>query len=288
MSIPYGGFQELIYTSSALGAGATANAVGITTRLNPILDPSNINVRGTGKRGLYDILLGMRQPQFTMDILPTDINFIFTNQTGQNRIPYLHYGVGASGEQPTAGLLFSGVYTNRVSVEARHNEAITATMDMWAEDVTLIFPVDNWDAHDVTPYRWLDSELWIGGVEEDYWWSWRYEVNNNLQRLGNVADGGTRTPGGIKARHKDVSGLIVKDLASFSEWALLMLVDSPAPKFNVTLKVFGNGGPQDPPRSGVAMELINQDACRWGRLEAPVGPEDLQAKRFPFTAIDVT
>jgi len=282
----YGGFEELIYTSSAVGIGATAKAKGIATRLNPILDPSNINVRGTGKRGLYDILLGMRQPQFTVDMLPTDIDFIADNQSGQVRIPYLHYVVGESGVEPTLGtthgILFEGVWFNRVSVESRHNEAITTTIEMWAEDLGPLMPVDNWDTHDVTPYRWLDSELWTGGSEEDYWWSWRYEVNNNLQRLGNVADGDTRE---IVARQKDVSGLIVKDLAYFSEWSTLMTETA---KFNITMKVFGSGGPDTPPRSGAAVELINQDNCRWGRLEAPVGPEDLQAKRFPFTATDVT
>ncbi|GAH72030.1 unnamed protein product, partial [marine sediment metagenome] len=94
-------------------------------------------------------------------------------------------------------------------------------------------------------------------------------VNNNLQRLGNVASGATRD---ILARHRDVTGLIVKDLEGFDEWFDLM---SEQVKFNITIEVD-------------SVDLINQDACRWGRLEAPVGPEDLQAKRFPFTAIDTT
>ena len=279
MSSIYGGFEEIIYTSSTIGAGVTPTPVGITTRLNPILDPSNISVRGTGRRGLYDILLGMRQPQFTMDILPTDIDFIGDYQDGQTEIPYLHYV--RSGVTDT-GLTFTNVVFNRVSVEARHNEAITATIEAWSDGLTDLATMASWPPITaVTPYRWLYSTLGIGGSTETAWWSWRYEVNNNLQRLGNVDDGGIRD---VKARHRDVTGLIVKDLASFAEWLALMVLAPEAGKFNITITVDGAGSPG----SASDVDLLNQDACRWGRLEAPVGPEDLQAKRFPFLAIDLT
>jgi len=272
----YGGFEELIYTSSDLGAGKTATPVGITTRLNPILDTSNINVRGTGKRGLYDILLGMRQPQFTVDILPSDIDFIGDYQNGQTEIPYLHYRNTRTG----TGLTFFNVVFNRTSVESRHNEAITATIEMWADALTEIQSMGTWGTLTaVTPYRWLHSSLIIiAAPAETQWWSWRYEVNNNLQRLGNVATGYTRD---VKARHREVTGLIVKDLEGFDEWWELM---SPKDKFNITITIDGDTGPG----SGSTVDLLNQDACRWGRLESPVGAEDLQAKRFPFTAIDLT
>jgi len=280
LSSIYGGFEEIIYTSTALGMAATP--VGITTRLNPILDPSNISVRGTGKRGLYDILLGMRQPQFTMDILPSDIDFISDYQDGQTEIPYLHYRNTRTG----TGLTFTKVVFNRVSVEARHNEAITATIEAWSDDLTALGAMSSWGTLTaVTPYRWLYSTLKIGTptVTETQWWSWRYEVNNNLQRLGNVATGAIRD---VKSRHREVTGLVVKDLSSFTEWTDLMVV-APAieeAKFNITIQIDGDTGPG----TGSTVDLLNQDACRWGRLEAPVGPEDLQAKRFPFLAIDLT
>ena len=276
-SLIFGGFEEAIYRSSSENVAATA--IGITTRLNPILDPSNINIRGTGKRGLYNILLGMRQPQFTMDILPTSIDEIYAYQNGQNVIPFLHYRNTTTG----AGLTFTNAYFNRVSVEARHNEAITATIEVWSESMKSISTMSSWGDHAVTPYRWLYSELSIGGEDEDAWWSWRYEVNNNLQRLGNVSTGATRD---IKARHTEVTGLIVKDLVDFDEWTALMVV-APASEedaFNITITVDGSTGPG----AGTPRKLIDQDTCRWGRLEAPVGPEDLQAKRFPFTAINLT
>jgi len=278
LSSIYGGFEEIIYTSTALGMAATP--VGITTRLNPILDPSNISVRGTGKRGLYDILLGMRQPQFTMDILPSDIDFISDYQDGQTEIPYLHYRNTRTG----TGLTFTNVVFNRVSVEARHNEAITATIEAWSDGLTALGAMSSWGTLTaVTPYRWLYSTLKIATLTEPEWWSWRYEVNNNLQRLGNVATGAIRD---VKPRHREVTGLIVKDLASFTEWTELMVVApaSEEAKFNITVQIYGEDGPG----SGSTVDLLNQDACRWGRLEAPVGPEDLQAKRFPFLAIDLT
>ena len=274
MSSIYGGFEEIIYTSSSLGAGATAAPVGITTRLNPILDPNNINIRGTGKRGLYNILQGMRQPQFAIDILPTDIKFISDYQDGQTEIPYLHY----KNIRTNLGLLFINAVFNRTSVEARHNAAIMATIEVWADDVTVLMPMDTWDPLTaIEPYRWLHSVLKIP-VTETAWWSWRYEVNNNLQSLGNVDDGGIRD---IKPKQRDVSGLIIKDLASFDEWVTLMAETA---KFNITIQVDGDTGPG----TGTVVDLLNQDACRWGRIEGPTGAEDLQAKRFPFTAIDLT
>ena len=229
MSAIFGGFEEIIYTSESVGAGVTPTPVGITTRLNPILDPGNISVRGTGRRGLYDILLGMRQPQFTMDILPTDIDFIEHYQNGQNEIPYLHYRNTRWG----TGLTFTNVVFNRVSVEARHNEAITATIEAWSDDLADLGAMSSWGTLTaVTPYRWLYSTLKIAALTETAWWSWRYEVNNNLQRLGNVASGAIRD---VKARHREVTGLIVKDLANFTEWTLLMDVDplTEENKFNV-------------------------------------------------------
>jgi len=274
----YGGFEELVYTSDADSGAATA--FGIVTRLNPILDTSNINIRGTGKRGLYDILLGMRQPMFTMDILPVDIDFIADYQDGQTEIPYLHYRYVATSPASDTGLTFTNAVFNRVSVEARHNEAITATIEVWAESMTTLKDMDPWNTLAVTPYRWLYSTLSIPALEER-WWSWRYEVNNNLQRLGDVDSGATRD---IKARHREVTGLIVKDLYDFSQWTALMVVapGSEEAKFNITIEVTGETGPG----AGDPVELLNNN-CRWGRLEAPVGPEDLQAKRFPFTAIDL-
>jgi len=283
LSLIFGGFEEVIYTSDAVGGGETPNPVGITTRLNPFLDTSNINVRGTGRRGLYDILLGMRQPQFSIDILPTDIDFIADHQNGQTEIPFLHYRKLPSGP----GLTFTNVVFNRTSVEARHNEAITATIEAWADGLGPLETMASWPAiTDVTPYRWLHSTLTIKAVPEPAWWSWRYEVNNNLQRLGEPNTGAIRD---VKARHRDVTGLIVKDLASFAEWTELMVVApaSEEAKFNITITVDGGNGPS-PPAVSDPVDLIDQPACRWGRLEAPVGAEDLQAKRFPFTAIDLT
>ncbi|MBA7485514.1 hypothetical protein ES707_21061 [subsurface metagenome] len=274
----YGGFDFTIYTSDDTD-GADATPRGITTRINPILDTSNINIRGTGNRGLYDILLGMRQPQFTMDILPSEMKFITLYQNGQNGPGRLHLK-----QTVGDGLTFKEPRFNRVSVEARHNEAISATIEVWAESLQDL-TTQSWDPFTAfEPYRWLHSTLDIGTETEDAWWSWRYEVNNNFQRLGNVDDGGTRA---IKPRHREVTGLIVKDLASFSEWVDLMILEPDDPdldKFDITIQVDGLDGPS----SGGTAWMIKQPYCRWGRLEAPFGPEDLIAKRFPFTALDIT
>ena len=173
---------------------------------------------------------------------------------------------------------------NRLTLEGRHPDAIRCTAEFWAGgDSTYPVGILDWDgptgvpgcswgARQTTPYRWLHSDLRIGGVPETQWWSWRYEVNNNLQRLGNVADGSTRA---IQPKQRDVSGLIVKDLEDFEEYGDLANLVAEAARFNIRIRLDST-------------ELLNCDRCRWGTLEVPSGPEDLIAKRFPFTATDLT
>lgn len=269
MSTILGGFEELVYTSDGIGkSDPTFTSRGVMSRVNPVLDPGNINIEGTGRRGLYDILLGMREPVFTADMLFTDPTFISVFQTGVAEIPWLHLRVPGT---PDAGLTFEKVKLNTLSVEGRHNEAISATIEFWAQNIVALAAPAAWPTAVTTPKRWSDSSLTIATILETEWWSWRYEVNNNLQRLGNVASGATRD---IKARNRSVTGMIVKDLSSFTDWTTLMNTTAEMAKFNITIAIG-------------ATTFLNSN-CRWGRIEAPSGPTDLLAKRFPFTALDVT
>lgn len=291
MSNILGGFIGTLWHSSGYNDNSLAYNIGVITRFNPVLDPGNIRGRGTGERGLYDILLGMRRPRINIDLIPAkgdnnDDGIFWLNsiQNGQAAVAYLHLRF-VGGE----GLTFENAFANRVSVESRHPDPIEASIEMWSgggasfpvgvRDWEGTPPTQNWQTRSITPYRWLESSLDIGLVTETAWWSWRYEVLNNLQRLGNVASGGTRD---IVARHRDVSGLIVKDLADFDEYKDLADISADAAKFNLTMDVATAGC------TPTTTELLNCDYCRWGVLEAPSGPEDLIAKRFPFVAADLT
>ena len=286
MSSILGGFLGTVYTNSTLNTGTATNR-GVITRFNPTLDPGNLPVRGTGARGLYDILIGRREPRFTIEFLPTDKDWLASIQDGSSGTEFLFLKfVGGK------GLTFIDVYVNRFTLEARDGEAIRATIEFWAGgDATYpvgvmtwdpvtggILPTCLWGARESSPYRWLDSDLriggigGIGGVTETQWWTWRYEVNNNLQRLGNVATGGTRA---IKPKQRDVTGLIVKDLEDFEEYGDIADLAAEMTTFNLRIRLDGTA-------------LLDCDLCRWGTLEAPSGPEDLIAKRFPFTATDLT
>lgn len=262
-----GAYEALVYTSSGVDKD-TGNAtnVGVMTRINPILDPGNIEIAGTGARGLYDVLLGMREVQFSADMLFTDESFLTTYQDGLTAIPWLHLRFATS----ALGLTFENAYINRITVEARHNQAISASIEFWAEDVSAL-GTPTWLAAVTTPYRWSDSTLSIGLVLQTTWWSWRYEIVNNLQRLGNVDDGDTRS---IRARHRRVTGLIIIDLTAFTDYTALVNYAAEPAKFNITIDCN-------------SVDLINNN-CRWGRLEAPGGPEDLIARRFPFVALDIS
>jgi len=271
-----GGFLGTVYTNPTLNTGTATNR-GVITRFSPILDPGNINVRGTGERGLYDILIGFRQPRFTLEFLPTDKDWIASIQDGSSGTEFLFLKFTGN-----KGLTFVDAYVNRLSVEARHSEAIRCTAEFWAGgDATYPVGIMDWDdtfplcsfgARVTTPYRWLDSDLRIGVATETQWWNWRYEVVNNLERLGNVATGGTRA---IKPKQRDVTGLIVKDCEDFEEYGDIADLASDMSRFNIRIRLDGTA-------------LLDCDRCRWGTLETPSGPEDLIAKRFPFTATDLT
>jgi len=259
-----GGFQANVYQSAVKGGSTAANHVGITTRITPIVEPNNIEARGTGRRGLYNILLGMIEPRLTLDILLNDKTLLTTYQNGQTAMPFLHIKTGS------IGITLTNVYVNRCSVICRHNEGLTATLELWAESGESL-AIQTWGNPSVTFYRWLDTLLAIGGVTETQWWEWRYEINNNLQRLGNVLSGATRE---IVAKHRAVTGSLVKDLRSWSEFIGMMNTASEQADTSITITLAGS-------------ILINSDG-RWGAIEAPHGPEDLIAKRFPFTLLDIS
>ena len=83
-----GGFLGTVYTHTSMNAGTAINR-GVITRFNPVLDPGNINVRGTGERGLYDVLLGFRQPRFTIEFMPQSEAWIKSIQDGSAGIEFL-------------------------------------------------------------------------------------------------------------------------------------------------------------------------------------------------------
>jgi hypothetical protein len=274
----FGGWIATLGYSSGYNDNSVVTNVGVVTRVTPRLDPSNINIRGTGERGLYDILLGMRDPRLTVEFLITDDTFISTYQSGTTGIAFLHLRFTGT----TDGVTLVNAKVNTLSCEGEHNNAIRLTIEFWGGGSATyptgiiqwngVVPTQTWGARVTTPLRWLDSVVSIAASTESAWWSWRYEVNNNLQRLGNVSTGGTRD---LKVRQRDVTGLIVIDLEDLDEYGTLADISSEMAKFNITINLDGT-------------DLLNCDNCRWGILEAPFGPEDLIAKRFPFTATDLT
>ena len=277
MSSILGGFLGTVYTAATMG-GAKTNR-GVITRFNPRLSPGNLPVRGTGERGLYDILIGRREPVFSIDFYPTDKDWIAAIQDGSSVTTFLHLYFSSVNK----GLTFEDAVVNRLSLEGRDGEIIRASAEFWSggganypvgiEDYDDTAPTGAYGARVTTPYRWLDSVLNVGVVAPvDNWWSWRYEVNNNLQRLGNVSDGSTRD---IIPKQRDVSGLIVMDCEDFAEYGDIADVAAEMARFNITIELD-------------TVDMLNCDRCRWDDLETPAGPEDLIAKRYPFTATDLT
>ena len=265
MSNILGGFEGKAYKSTT-EEGAKTN-LGVVTRFNPLVDPGNIDVRGTGRRGLYNILLGIREPRFEMDLLVADESFLDDIIDGQTAISWLHLKVGAGG----AGLSFEEAYANRITGSCRAGEAVNATVEFWSEGAQAYVSAGAIGADQTTPKRWSDSVVSLAGATITDWHEWRFEVNNNLQRLANVADGGTRA---VKARHRDVSATLIRDLVNYTDYVNILNLASEQAIFNFTLSLEGT-------------ELINSNA-RYGPLASPAGGEDLITRQFPLEILDLT
>jgi len=260
-----GGFEGKVYKSTT-EEGAKTN-IGVVTRFNPLVDPGNIEVRGTGRRGLYNILLGVREPRFEIDMLVQDPTFLDLIMDGQTALSWLHLKVGAGGQ----GLTFEEVFANRITGSCRVGEAVNATVEFWAEDCSSYQTTGAIGADLDTPMRWSDSVVSLAGATITDWHEWRFEVNNNLQRLPNVTEGSTRD---IKGRHRDVSATLIRDLANYTDYINLMNLSSEMAIFNFTLSLLGT-------------EMINSNA-RYGVLASPSGAEDLISKQFPLEILDLT
>ena len=75
-------------------------------------------------------------------------------------------------------------------------------------------------------------------------------------------------------RENSIVGIPWEGVAEYGSLAEVT-VGLEAPRFNITIELDGT-------------EMLNCDRCRWDRIETPASAEDLIAKRFPFTATDLT
>jgi len=271
MSLIAGGFQAELHTS-ATKTGVTTFR-GFVQRINPSLNPNNINVRGGGRRGLYDIILGMREPVISFDLIVTDETFLSSYQNGESSIAFMHIRYNMNVD---IGLTFTTVRFNTQSVECRAGEAVNATIEVWAVAVEVLAGA-SFANPSGSAIPWSDTDFYLdedglGFVEETTWQSWRYEVNNNLERLPNVNDGSTRD---MVPRSRTVTGMLIKDLADFDEY--IGIVDED-PMIDFKLEIEGVGSPT----------IMFSNEGRWGRVETPGGVQDLVYKRYPFTLLDLT
>ena len=278
-----GGFLGTLWRSETYNDGSAAVNIGVVTRITPVLDPHNLNVRGTGERGLYDILLGTRDPRITIDFQIADKTFLTSYQSGSTAIKFLHLKM-ASGGGALDGLTFVGAKVERITVTGKSGEMITCTAEFWAGGNTTYpsglirwngsVPSQAWGVRSTTPFRWLNSTVTVALALQSQWWEWSYEVRNNLQRLANVSTGGTRD---LKNKARDLTGQIIMDLEDFTEWGALANLTESAGNAHFPITITLDSTP-----------ILDATYCRWTRLEAPFAAEDLIAKRFPFTATDLT
>jgi len=253
------------------GAAPTPVNLGVVTRPDPNLDPALINVRGTGKRGLRDIILGLKDFRVSVEWAPASVSFITSFQAGAE-IAALHYKVAA------LGLTFKPAYVERLTVSCRAGDYLRCSGEIVAKEVVTLEAFSGTEVD--TVLDWTNFQIRVAPKSAPTvpatvsdWHEWRYEVRNNFERLPNVDAKTTRS---LVQRHREVTGLLVRDLNDYAEWLEFVGGDAEK-KFYIQVKQGANY------LLGSASGIYSQ----WGRLEAPHGPEDLQLKRFPFTCIDL-
>jgi len=262
-----GGWDTTIW----YGAAPTPTCLGVVTRPDPVLDPALIEVRGTGKRGLREIVLGLKDFRVNVEWAPASVSFITSFQAGAE-IAALHYKAGA------VGLTFKPAYVERLSVSCRAGDIARCSGEFVAKEVVTLEAISGTEVN--TVLDWTNFEVKVAPktaptvpATNSKWHEWRYEVRNNFERLANVNAKTTRS---LEQKHREVSGLIVWDLEDYAEWLEFVGGDAEQ-KFYIQIKQGANY------LLGSASGVYSQ----WGRLESPHGPEDLQLKRFPFTSVDL-
>jgi len=258
------------------GDPTPATCLGVITRPDPVLDPALINIRGTGKRGLRNIILGLKDFRLNIEWAPSDSAFIRQYQDG-TEISKMHYKVGTN-----VGLTFTALKIERLTVSCRAGDILRASAEIVAKDVRTLDTNCPWGGTEIDDVlAWINFIIKVAPkatptspVINSKWHEWRYEVRNNLERLANVD---TKTTRSLEQRHRDVTGMLVWDLENYSEW--LEFVGSDAEK-KFYLQIMH--------ASNYLLGSANGVYTQWGRLDAPHGPEDLQLKRFPFTCLDLT
>lgn len=271
-----GGWETVIWYG---GGPSAATNIGVVTRPDPVLDPALINVRGTGKRGLRNLIVGLKDHRLNIDWVPANTTFITDYQDG-SEISTLHYKVGSVGITLVANRL------NRLTTSCRAGDLLRCSGEFWAESIR---PLDSgcpWGGVEIDDVMsWENFVLKVAPktdptnpVVNTKWHEWRYEVRNNLERLANVD---TKTTRSIEPRSRDVSGLLVWDLENYDEWVHSQtgfIGTKGEEKFYIQIMEGSN----------YLLGSVNGVYSQWGRVEAPHGPGDLQLKRFPFTSLDLS
>ena len=234
-----------------------------------------IEVRGTGKRALRDIILGVKDPRINIEFVPPNSSFVRAYQTGAE-IATLHYKVG------TIGITFSNCRVNRMTVTCRAGDIMRVTAEILGSNIAALASGCPWAGNEIeTALHWIGTSVKVAPksnptvpVVNSKWHEWRYEIRNNIERLPYVDSKGTRS---LELRHREVNGLLVWDFEDMAEFTEFVGSDA-EDKFYLQILEGAN----------YMLGSASGSLAQWGRLEAPHGPEDLILRRFPFTCIDIT
>jgi hypothetical protein len=272
----YAGFEARLYEflEATYGVGPTTedmNEVYFTESIEPSVDPSLIKVRGIGSRDLAQIIRGLQNVTLKVVILPKPdlqswIDYIVSNPDKSFTLEAL-YTKGAN----IKSLRHYGCRMNSVEMECEAEELLRATMTFFGqkfETATNKMSSGSYNTvpGDLTP--WYNTYIKKAGVTFEKCVAWKFTVNENLKQVAVIPSGGTGyLLKYLQPRHREVTGELTvnfEDQTEFNE----VVNDN---EFSLE---FGFG-------TSKKATLSN---CKWSKITAPTGPEDLIAFKLPFVA----
>jgi len=268
VSMPYGGHEAKLYYVEETTYGVTPatpamHGIGSVISVDPILNPSNIKVRGTGSRDLQFIKRGLRQADLKVNYHPHTLFMADLTLLNSYSIEIVYEK--ASG---IFALLYQGCRINNVTAECSVEDCLKMTTDFIGRNAGILTTKvgQSYTDHEAA-IPFYESYVKKNTVTLERVTDFKFEIANNLKRIPVIRGQDGYMLKYLTARHRDLSGEVTFNFETDEEF-------DDAINDNEFSLEFGLGG----------TNKANFVGCKWQNVSTPTRIEDLVALKAPFVA----
>lgn len=165
--------------------------------------------------------------------------------------------------------VYSGAKPNTLRLTGAFNAVTQAVLEFWPTKLTTTAPTANTAAAPTAlPMHGRDGGVKIGGVTKPEFRAWSVEINNNLERVGNLGSTEYRA---VRERNRVVSGELTGTFESVDH------LDSIINDTDFTLDIILGKDSSNMTRT------LTITGCKFAEHPIPARKTDLIAIRLPFT-----